>query len=164
MLACYLKSNQIKPYIDYHYRLHRHYKKNNGNRKTGFTLIEVLIVILVIGVISGTAIGSYSSAIRDTQARSVIDRTQAFFQSCKNRAKLRKNNIKILYFEQIKSFKNPDSANSILKIPELDSKSIPKQIEINSKGEFRIMGKVAHKLDLMLITPSGNLATITIEL
>lgn len=164
LLACYLINKLIKP-NNYHYRLHRQYNKDNGNKKRfGFTLIEVLIVILVIGIISGTAIGSYSNVVRDAQARSVIDRVQAFFQSCKTRAKLRKTDVKIIYIEQIKSFKNPDSANSVLKVPELHSESIPKQIDINSKGEFEIMGKKANKLDLLFITPSGNLATITIEL
>lgn len=43
-----------------HLHLTQHYFIKNKNSKQGFTLIEVLIVMVIIGIIAGTAIISYS--------------------------------------------------------------------------------------------------------
>ncbi len=164
MLICCRISSLIKPERTNNLRLHRHQITNYMFRKSGFTIIEVLIVVLVIGILSSTAIGTYSGAIRDTAQRSAQDKLQTFFQSCKDRAKLRKLDVKILYNEGAKSLINPDSTTSFLNIPEINSKSIPKLIEINKEGKFMVNGKTINKLDLLLMLPGGKLATITIHL
>ena len=164
MLICCQKSSLLKPEKANNLRLHRHQITNYMFRKSGFTIIEVLIVVLVIGILSSTAIGTYSGAIKDTAQKSAQDKIQTFFQSCKDRARLRKLNIKILYNEEAKSLINPDSSTSFIQVPELYSKSIPKLIEINKEGKFMINGKTINKLNLLLAIPGGKLATITIDL
>jgi prepilin-type N-terminal cleavage/methylation domain-containing protein len=164
MLICCQKSSLLKPEKANNLRLHRHQITNYMFRKSGFTIIEVLIVVLVIGILSSTAIGTYSGAIKDTAQKSAQDKIQTFFQSCKDRARLRKLNIKILYNEEAKSLINPDSSTSFIQVPELYSKSIPKLIEINKEGKFMINGKTINKLSLLLAIPGGKLATITIDL
>ena len=164
MLICCQESSRVKPEKANNLRLHRHQITNYMFRKSGFTIIEILIVVLAIGILSSTAIGTYSGAIRDTAQRSALDKIQTFFQSCKNRARLRKSDVKIIYNEDAKSLTNPDSSTSFLHVPELYSKSIPKIIEINKEGKFMINGKKINKLDLLLTIPGGKLATITIQL
>ncbi|MBQ3644929.1 MAG: prepilin-type N-terminal cleavage/methylation domain-containing protein [Candidatus Riflebacteria bacterium] len=164
MLICCSKISQIKSDKS-HLRLHRHRYNNNGcYKKSGFTIIEILIVVLIIGILSSAAIGSYSGAVQDTRYKSAQDRIQTFFQSCKDRARLRKQNIKIIYNQNAKSLVNPESTTSFLKVPELCIDSIPKLIEIDKDGRFSINGKEKHKLDLSLTSPNGKTATITILL
>ena len=164
MLICCKKSSLLKPEKANNLRLHRHQITNYMFRKSGFTIIEVLIVVLVIGILSSAAIGTYSGAIKDTAQKSARDKIQTFFQSCKDRARLRKLNVKLVYNEDAKSLINPDSTTSFLKVSEFYSKSIPKLIEINKEGKFMINGKTTNKLNLLLTIPGGNLATITIDL
>ena len=164
MLICCKESSLMKPEENNNLRLHRLHITKCQFRKSGFTIIEVLIVVLVIGILSSTAIGTYSSIIRDTAIKSAQDRIQTFFQSSKDRARLRKLDVKIIYNEKSKSFTNPDSTISFLKVPELYSESVPKLIEINKEGKFMIKGKVKDKLNLSLNIPGGKLATITILL
>ena len=164
MLIRCRKSSLKKPEKTNNLRLHRHQITNYMFRKSGFTIIEVLIVVLVIGILSSAAIGTYSGAIRDTAQRSAQGKIETFFQSCKDRARLRKLNVKIVYNEDAKSLVNPDSSTSFLHVPEIYSKSIPKLIEINKEGKFIVNGKTINKLDLLLTIPGGKLATITFQL
>ncbi len=165
MMTCCNNSSLMQPYIVSHLRLHRLSILKNGNLKnSGFTIIEILIVILVIGILSSAAVSSYSGAIQDTRIRSAQDRIQTFFQSCKQRAKLRKQEIKIIYNEKAQCLANSDSVTSILKVPELYSKSVPNLIEIDKNGKFKIKNHEVSSLNLLLDSPNGKLATITISL
>ena len=164
MLICCQKSSLIKPERVNNLRLHRHQISKFKFRKSGFSILEILIVVLVIGILSSTAIGVYSGVIQETTRKSAQDRIQTFFQSCKDRARLRKLDVRIVYDEKTKSFINPNSTTSFLKISELNSQSIPKLIEINKEGKFMINGKETNKLNLSLAMPGGKLATITIQL
>lgn len=165
MFNCCQNCSRKKSDFFCHFRLHREYIiDNDRKRNSGFTLIEVLIVVLVIGILSGTAIGSYSGAVQETRLRSATDRLQTFFQSCKDRARLRNHDVKIIFDEKRQSFVNQESTNSFLKVPELNTNSIPKIIEINKMGKFKIIDKEVDCLDLSITNLNGSLATITIRL
>ena len=164
LICCSSKISFVKPNSESHLRLHRPKTKNGKLNNSGFTIIEILIVIILIGILSGAAVGTYSGVIKDTNERLIHDKLQTFFQSCKNRAKLRNLNIRITYNEQQKSFINQDSTNSFIRIPEIYQNSIPKLIEIDKTGSFKIDGKKINSLNMLLITPNGSLATITIRL
>ncbi len=164
MLICCEKSSLLNHNRNSHLRLHRPYKRNGLKNSSGFTIIEVLIVVLVIGILSGTAISTYSGAVQDTTTKTVLDKIQTFFQSCKQRAKLRKINVKIIYNEPQKKLMNPDSSSSFIEVPELYPNSIPKLIEVDKTGAFIINGKETKKLNFLQKTLNGKLATLTIEL
>lgn len=164
LICCSSKISFVKPNSESHLRLHRPIIKNGKLNNSGFTIIEILVVIILIGILSGAAVGTYSGVIKDTNERLVYDKLQTFFQSCKDRAKLRNLNIKITYNEQQKSLINQDSANSLVRIPEISQNTVPKLIEIDKTGIFKIDGKKINSLNMLLITPSGSLATITIRL
>ena len=164
LICCSSKISFVKPNSNSHLRLHRPITKNGKLNNFGFTIIEILVVIILLGILSGAAISTYSGVIKDTNERLAYDKLQTFFQSCKNRAKLRNLNLKVSYNEQQKSLINQDSVNSFIRIPEINQNSIPKLIEIDKTGVFKVDGKEINSLDLLLITPSGRLATITIRL
>ena len=164
MLICCKKGSHLNHDRVSHLRLHRPYKRNGLKTNTGFTIIEVLIVVLVIGILSGTAISTYSGAVQETTTKTVSDKIQTYFLSCKHRAKLRNINVKIIYNESQKKFMNPESSSSFIDVPELYPGSIPKLIEVDKSGTFIINGKKTDKLCLLEKTLKGKLATLTIEL
>lgn len=132
--------------------------------KSGFTLLEVLIVILVIGVLSATAVGNYYSVIQDARIKSVYNRVETFLKANQSKAKLRKLEIKLVYNENAKSFQDQTSTNNFIKVPELCQQNIPKLIEIDKSGDFKIAGQKSDKLELSINLPGNRVATISINL
>ena len=154
----------IKPEKQSHLRLHRHIFINGKKKCSGFTIIEVLVVLIVIGILSGAAVGVYSGIVVDTRIKSATDRAQAFFQSCKNRARLRNLNLRIVFNEKLQTLVNSDSTTSFLEVQDFYHQSVPNLIEVNKEGKFKIDGKEASRLNLLLKVSNGKLATITIKL
>ncbi|MBP7633957.1 hypothetical protein KBA41_07280 [Candidatus Ozemobacteraceae bacterium] len=62
----------------------------NGVRGIGarvaFTLLEVLIVLLSLGILTGAGIRFYASLTRDTRMRTATDHLNAFVAACRRRA------------------------------------------------------------------------------
>lgn len=62
----------------------------NGARGIGaraaFTLLEVLIVLLTLGILTGAGIRFYASLTRDTRMRTATDHLNAFVAACRRRA------------------------------------------------------------------------------
>lgn len=62
----------------------------NGVRGIGaraaFTLLEVLIVLLTLGILTGAGIRFYASLTRDTRMRTATDHLNAFVAACRRRA------------------------------------------------------------------------------
>ncbi|MBP2683835.1 MAG: hypothetical protein H6Q79_1874, partial [Deltaproteobacteria bacterium] len=76
-----------------------------GNRRRGFTLIELVIVLLLIGILSGLAIHTYRMMInkaRMTQAKTVLHhltKTEAIYYSDHDRYT---DNVTLLDFDPVK--------------------------------------------------------------
>lgn len=62
----------------------------NGVRGMGaraaFTLLEILIVLLTLGILTGAGIRFYASLTRDTRMRTATDHLNAFVAACRRRA------------------------------------------------------------------------------
>lgn len=56
------------------------------NARAAFTLIEMLIVILTLGILAGAGIRFYASLTRDTRMRTATDHLNAFLAACRRRA------------------------------------------------------------------------------
>lgn len=102
--------------------------------------------------------------IQDTRIKSAADRIETFLRVNKDRARLRKLDIKLIYNEQAAILQESTSTTNFLKVPELYPASVPKLIEIDRQGKITVMGKEADSLDLSLQLPGQKLATITIKL
>lgn len=133
-------------------------------KASGFTIVETLVVVLVIGILASAAVSSYSGVVDGTRTKSAKDRLETFFRSCKDRAKLRKQDIAIVYDEKAQCLRTIDSTKPFLKVPELYGPSVPKQIDINRNGSFNINGNSVNSLELSLDNPNGNPTRISIDL
>ena len=151
MLICCRESSRIELETNRSFRLHAFEKfRKSGCKASGFTIIEVLIVVLVIGILSGAAVGSYSGVISDSRQRSAQDRLDTYFRACRDRAKLRRTSLRVVYNEKQEGFYSNDSTNYFLKAPELYKASIPQEIDIDPQGRFKIDGKEADHLSLTI--------------
>ncbi|HQG28556.1 MAG TPA: hypothetical protein PLY73_08350, partial [Candidatus Ozemobacteraceae bacterium] len=54
--------------------------------RAAFTLLEVLIVLLTLGILTGAGIRFYASLTRDTRMRTATDHLNAFVAACRRRA------------------------------------------------------------------------------
>lgn len=54
--------------------------------RAAFTLLEILIVLLTLGILTGAGIRFYASLTRDTRMRTATDHLNAFVAACRRRA------------------------------------------------------------------------------
>ncbi len=57
--------------------------------KGGFTLAEILVVVLVIGILAGTGAGYYSKMTREIRSETTQQGLSSFLDACRKRAILR---------------------------------------------------------------------------
>jgi len=55
----------------------------------GFTLVEMLLVVLVVGILTGVGVGYYSSMTEEINRQTTSESVSAFFAACRERASLR---------------------------------------------------------------------------
>ena len=130
----------------------------------GFTLIETLIVILVIGILCATGISMYAGATADSQLRSLNDELNSFFTACRHRAIMRKTPVKVVF--QNNRLGISESQLLSLRIPEIEEASGNRinGMLIGSKSATLTDGRVVSKINLNVILPGNRLATLSLEL
>ena len=67
------------------------------SRAAGFTLLEVLIVTVIMGVITGIAVPSFVETIRQSHVRAAADGMRAFLQATSIEAKRIRRNQSVLF-------------------------------------------------------------------
>ncbi|EKD84278.1 MAG: hypothetical protein ACD_39C00136G0004 [uncultured bacterium] len=132
---------------------------------SGFTLIEVLIVVLVMGVLFGTGLSVYSGVTRDSQLRTRTDELTSFFAACRHRAMLRKTPITIMFSNGILG---TDKAHNLSqRIPEIDSivgSRLINGLYVDKDGKYTHNGQPVSRLQLPVTLPGGQTSSITVEL
>lgn len=146
--------------------LHKRSQDFYGTRQvSGFSLIEILLVILVLGILCATGISIYAGVTEDTQTRTRRDELNSFFSACRHRAMLRKIPVNIRFNNNMLTI---DQSNTLrLRLPDLDindDANFLNNIEINTEGKFLQSGKIIKKLDLPFKISGNRLITITVEL
>jgi prepilin-type N-terminal cleavage/methylation domain-containing protein len=139
-------------------------RRSRGN-VSGFTLIEVLIVVLVIGVLFGTGLSAYSGVTRDSQLRTRTDELTSFFAACRHRAMMRKTPITIMFLNG--NLGTNQAHNLRQRIPEIDTTigaRLLNGIHVEKDGKFTQNGQSIERLHLPLIMPGGKTSMITVEL
>lgn len=139
-------------------------KRTYRTRNAGFTLIETLIVVLVLGVLCATGVSMYAGATGDSQLRALSDEVNSFFTACRHRALLRKTPVKVIFQNNTLSIEQSNSLR--LRIPELSEKSAAKLngMTIFSSSARDVSGKTFSRIDLQVILPGNRPATISMEL
>ena len=61
----------------------------NSPLKGAFTLAEILVVVLVVGVLAGTGAGYYSKMTREIRSETTQQALSSFLDACRKRAVLR---------------------------------------------------------------------------
>ena len=132
---------------------------------SGFTLIEVLIVVLVIGVLFGTGLSVYSGVTRDSQLRTRTDELTSFFAACRHRAIMRKTPVTIMFSNG--NLGTDQTHNLRQRIPEIDVETGAKLLDgllVERNGRFTHHGQPVERLSLPLIMADGKTSMITVEL
>ncbi len=134
-------------------------------RVSGFTLIEVLIVVLVMGVLFGTGLSVYSGVTRDSQLRTRTDELTSFFAACRHRAVLRRTPVQFVYENGILG---TDQSNNLRRrISEIDYKLAAEtfnNLSVDRNGIFMLKGQPVNQLLLPVELPGGHFSYITIGL
>lgn len=146
--------------------LHKRSQKFYGTRRiSGFSLIEILIVILVLGILCATGISIYAGVTEDTQTRTRKDELNSFFSACRHRAMLRKTPVNIRFNNNMLTI---DQSNTLrLRLPDLaidNNNNVLNELEITTEGKFLQAGKIIKNLSLPFRISGNRLITITVEL
>jgi prepilin-type N-terminal cleavage/methylation domain-containing protein len=145
--------------------LHHRSRFSHRSRVSGFTLIEVLIVVLVMGVLFGTGLSVYSGVTRDSQLRTRTDELTSFFAACRHRAVLRQTPVKFIYEN---GFLGTDQSHNLRqRINEVDVQTANKifnNLSIDNKGIFMLNDQPINHLQLPVTLPGGHSSSITVGL
>lgn len=93
-----------------------------GNRfrscHSGFSIVELLAVILIIGVLGASGISFYSGIAYDTRLKTLADELEGFFSTCKSRALLRGIPVKLSLRRNVLFI--TESPNIKIELPEIE--------------------------------------------
>ena len=129
---------------------------------SGFTLIEVLVVVLVMGILCGTGVSIYAGVTRGSQTRARTDELRSFFYACRHRAFLRRTPVRIFLHNKIFSIEQSGALQ--LRVPELDSALELKAIDVNPDGVFSSEGRKLQQLVLPLRIAGNQIENIIVDL
>lgn len=137
-----------------------------GNRfSVGFSLIEILIVILIIGILSATGLSLFSGVTSDTYIRTRTDELSSFFVACRQRARLRRIPLKIRFVNNILCLGQSTSLKSRASdIPSEFGLQMLDGIEVDTNGIFFHMGKNIEELIIPINMPGNRHAELKIRL
>ena len=94
----------------------RHYLGETKNTRSGFTLIEVLVVVIIIGVLSAIAAPSWLAFVNRQRVNKVNDAILSALQEAQREARRTKSNYSVSFrtsgdLSQVATYRNPPSAN-----------------------------------------------------
>ena len=129
----------------------------------GFTLTEMLVVILLVGILAGTGVGYYAKMTEETKSRTLTDALSVFFAACRKRAELRGIEVHSVLTE--KNLTIAESSNFFTPIPKPLSASADLLNNLHfTASQTLLHGKPIRTLDLDFFAPGGKTLPIHLEL
>lgn len=156
-----------------HHHLLEHASRRNAalshlsrflERRQGFTIVETLIVVLIIGIVSATGLSLYSGVTSDSQVRTMNDSLQIFFSACRHRAKFRGLPLRIGVRNKTLVVSNTNTL--LLKFPELTDAAckLIDGMTMTASQTFDSSRRVIKSMRVSVSMPGNKLATLTILL
>lgn len=136
----------------------RHILKTNK----GFSLIELLLVVFLIGILCQSAVSVYSDLTNETALNTINDEIEAFFIACKKNAKMRHISLGISF--NGKTLSANDESNLYLRLNNAKYLKLPEKIFFSENGDFIVNGKLTNKLVLPIVLNNGKIASISLSL
>lgn len=138
-------------------------QKRHIRRSTkGFTLIETLVVLVVLGIICEAGFSLYSGVTTDYTLKTANDKLSAFFSTCRQRAMLRNTPLTIVFFDRVLKVEN--SPSLFLNIYEVDERFFPEKIEVTPGGAFVVGEKKISQLIVPIRLGKAKTADVTVNL
>ncbi|NLM16198.1 MAG: type II secretion system protein [Candidatus Riflebacteria bacterium] len=110
-------------------------------KRDGFTIIEVITAVLIIGIAAAAGMPLYSGVLEDAEEMSKRNELETFFSTCKMRATFRGIPAQIEYDEQSSKLFYRLSPSKAIFSPELAKKPFKKSLIITTKGKLLVDGK-----------------------
>lgn len=145
--------------------LHACSQGNGKKTNSGFSLIEVLLVVLVIGIICATGVSIYAGVTTDSQIRTINDQLSSFLYACRHRAMMRKTPVTIMFAD--KRLKIDQSNTLELRLTEIEPHSggeLLNGLIVTPDGVFHKNRRTVKTLDLPVILPGNKMHRIRIDL
>jgi len=134
-------------------------------RVSGFSLIEVLLVILVMGIICATGVSIYAGVTTDSQIRTINDQFTSFLYACRHRAIMRKTPVRIRFSDHRLTI---DQSSTLgLRLAEIESAAGAKMLDgltVNPDGNFHKNNRRIKIIELPVILPGNRSNILRIEL
>ncbi len=148
-------------------KTHLHISSQGNGKKTnsGFSLIEVLLVVLVIGIICATGVSIYAGVTTDSQIRTINDQISSFFYACRHRAIMRKTPVTIIFSD--KRLKIDQSSALELRLGEIEpimGNELLNGLTVTPDGFFHKNNRTIKMIDLPVVLPGNKLHKLRIEL
>ena len=137
-------------------------KINVKKAKSGFSLIELVVVLLVISVICQAGVAAYRDLTFDSSYETASAEINAFFNTCKQISKLRCLELNIVLKNN--SFVALEDSNVNLRLNNAFCDNFPKMVMFNDMGELFINNSHIEKFILPIRFGKGKIASIAISI
>ncbi|HNV69615.1 MAG TPA: prepilin-type N-terminal cleavage/methylation domain-containing protein [Candidatus Ozemobacteraceae bacterium] len=131
--------------------------------RCGFSLVELLIVVMLLGVLATTGIRFFSRAANDTRLRTGNDAIESMLHACQQRARQRGFPVQLVWSGNAFQISGSPAAN--FPVPELTpaTRTRLSDLQFFATGTL-LLGQRVSSITVSLIVPGAEPATVFVPL